>query len=661
MAKRSESPEYAQDLELLLTEVSELLAATEENLVALEKAPNDASIIQEVFRVMHTVKGGAATLGLQDAVDVSHGMESLLDEVRSGTRALSTPLMDALFSVVDWLNDWRSALSEKRSPPAPSAVLEAMGSLGNGDGETSRAAVAASEQSLPDAVHEKVESALREGRTVHRMVVSFKADVPLLSVRCFQILTVIEEAVEVLGSVPSLEDIENDKVKDVLEIYLVSDDDGDGIRAVALANQDVKDVAISKCRSRDQKPAEAARGKGSGETPAVKRSDLGKTVRVDVGLLDFLMNMVGELVIDRTRLSQIASQLMLEGELAAVGNEVSSLASHLQRTSTELQEGIMQARLLPLKSIFSKFPRMMRDLSQRCGKEISFEVSGESTELDRTVLEAIDDPLIHVLRNAVDHGVEMPDQRVARKKDRKGHVKLSAWHEENQVLVRVEDDGAGIDAEMIKKSAIRKGLITDEQAAKMTEKEAVEMIFLPGFSTAEVATEVSGRGVGMDVARSNLDRVNGQVEVKTKVGAGTQVTFRLPLTLAIMRALLVKCGEDVFAIPTSSVEEVFSMGGLTVGSIQGKPAMNVRGRVVPLVSLEGALNDSMWSLNGQKYALLTRTNDQALALGVDDLIGEEEIVVKEMGRLLSRLKGIAGATILAQGDPAIILDVNRVI
>jgi two-component system chemotaxis sensor kinase CheA len=660
MTKRSPSTEYTRDLELLLTEVSELLAATEENLVALEKAPNDASIIQEVFRVMHTVKGGAATLGLKEAVEVSHSMENLLDEVRSGTRSLTTPLMDALFSVVDYLKEWRSALSERKDPPSPDAVLETIHGLQDGGGAPETAGTA-SETSLPGPLLQRIDSALREGRSVHRMVVSFQADVPLLSVRCFQILTLVEEAVEVLGSVPSVEELENDQVKDVLEIYLVSDDDGEDIKTVARANQDVRDVVISKYQSRGQKSAEAARGKDPGETAAVKRSDLGKTVRVDVGLLDFLMNMVGELVIDRTRLSQIASQLMRESEMSGIGNEVSGLASHLQRTSTELQEGIMQARLLPLKSIFSKFPRMMRDLSQRCGKEVTFEVWGESTELDRTVLEAIDDPLIHILRNAVDHGIEMPEDRIAKGKDRKGHVKLSAWHEENQILVRVEDDGAGVDAEMVKRSAVKKGVITEEQAQKMSEKEAVAMIFLPGFSTVEVATEVSGRGVGMDVARTNLERVNGQIEVKTKVGAGTQITLRLPLTLAIMRALLVKCGQNVFAIPTSSVEEVFSMGGLTVRSIQGKPAMNVRGRVVPLISLEGALNNSMWALNGQKYALLTRTNDQTLALGVDDLIGEEEIVVKEMGRLLSRLKGIAGATILAQGDPAIILDVTRVI
>lgn len=663
MAKIGDSDEYAQDLELLLTEVAELLAATEENLVALEKAPSDTSLIQEVFRVMHTVKGGAATLGLQEAVEVTHGMETLMDDVRSGAKPLTKPLMDALFAVVDYLKEWRSALLEKKNVQPAGDLLERIRALANaGDDAGSSRNPAGETGSSPVAADlaAKLDAAAQQGKNIHCVTIRFGTDVPLLSVRCFQILTIVGESVDVIGSTPSLEEIENDRVDDVLQIYFAADDGGEEARNMVQKSQDVKEVTLSKYQAKTQK-AEEKRSKGTSEAPAVKRSDLGKTVRVDVGLLDFLMNMVGELVIDRTRLSQIGAQLMRGSDTTGIGNEVNALASHLQRTSTELQEGIMQARLLPLKSILTKFPRMMRDLSQRCGKQITFEMIGESTELDRTVLEAIDDPLIHILRNAVDHGVELPDERIAHGKPAQGHVTLSASHEENQVLVRVEDDGAGIDAEKVKKSAIKKGLVTEEAASKLTEKEAVEMIFLPGFSTAEVATEVSGRGVGMDVVRTNLEKINGQIEVKTKVGQGTLVTLRLPLTLAIMRALLVRCGDSVFAIPTSSVEEVLSTGGMTIGSVHGKPAMNFRGRVVPLVSLEGALEDSMWLNNGHKYALLTRTNEQPLALGVDDLIGEEEIVVKEMGRLLSRLKGIAGATILAQGDPAIILDVNRVI
>ncbi len=744
--------EFQQDLEILLAEVGELLAVTEESLVELEKAPDNADIIQEVFRVMHTIKGGAATLGLQEAVDVSHGMESLLDQIRSGKRRVTPDFMNVLFQAVDWLKEWKAALEERREVPPNAELVEMIGCVaeeadaagpqasedpvawdaaqgGSGSGAAYDGASHATVDldALPEATAKKLESAIADGKSLVALTVKFRADAALLSVRCFQILTLLDEIVEVVASIPSQEEIEEDKVSSTLVVFVAADDGGRGAMELVATSPDVaevlaerfqpvvmfdpleaemleKETAGSKGRHGEEpassgdrlataageigegkaslpsdtgaegtreatkassKPAgdasRAAASKPSQDAPIPRRSDLGRTVRVDVALLDFLMNMVGELVIDRTRLSQIAAQLMRNPETASVGSEISSLAAHLQRTSSELQEGIMQARLLPVKSIFSKFPRMMRDLSRRCGKEIDFEIQGENTELDRTVLEAIDDPLIHILRNAVDHGIELPEKRVAMGKPRKGRVVLSAVHEENQVVVRVEDDGAGIDAEKVKRSAIKKGLITEEAAQKMSEKDALELIFMPGFSTAEVATEVSGRGVGMDVVRSNLEKVNGQIEVRTKMGEGTTVTLRLPLTLAIMRALLVQCGDQVYAIPTSSVEEVLAMEDVTVGSIQGKPAMNVRGKVVPLVSLEGALRDDPWAGNGHKYALLTRSTDQPLAIGVDGLIGEEEVVVKEMGRMLSRLKGIAGATILAQGDPAVILDVNRVV
>ncbi|MGI6662222.1 MAG: chemotaxis protein CheW [Bacillota bacterium] len=725
--------EFGQDLEILLAEVGELLAVTEESLVELEKSPDNADIVQELFRVMHTIKGGAATLGLQEAVDVSHGMESLLDQIRSGERALTTELMNVLFHAVDWLKEWKSALTDRREVPPNAELVEmirlvagevaaASSETGQVDHGIANPEVAGSAQAgsgsvesghIPAETLKALDTAVVEGKNISVLAVRFRSDAPLLSVRCFQILTLLDDVSEVVASVPSREDIEEDKVASTLVVYIAADDGGEGARELVAANSDVSEVTLEKYQPLSQgdaptagipngrspgtgepeveaskagatgvetsaggpstegaagpsagkasKPAASKPAQPSQEAPIPRRSDLGRTVRVDVGLLDFLMNMVGELVIDRTRLSQIATQLMRNPDTAAVGSEIGSLAAHLQRTSSELQEGIMQARLLPVKSIFSKFPRMMRDLSRRCGKEIDFEIEGENTELDRTVLEAIDDPLIHILRNSVDHGIELPEKRIAAGKSPRGRVVLSAVHEENQVVVRVEDDGAGIDAEKVKRSAVKKGLISEEVAQKLSEKEALELIFMPGFSTSDVATEVSGRGVGMDVVRANLEKVNGQIEVRTKLGEGTVVTLRLPLTLAIMRALLVRCKEQVYAIPTSSVEEVLAMEDVTVGSVQGKPAMNVRGRVIPLISLEGALRDDLWSDNGHRYALLTRSNDQPLALGVDGLIGEEEIVVKEMGHMLSRLKGIAGATILAQGDPAVILDVNRVV
>ncbi|HHW18325.1 MAG TPA: chemotaxis protein CheA [Firmicutes bacterium] len=669
--------EYRQDLEIFLSEVDELLANTEENLVELEKAPSDAALIQEVFRAMHTIKGGAATLGLQDGVEVTHLMESILDEVRSQGRELTAEMVDVLFAVLDYLREWRNALGSDKERPSPEKILARIREFA---GNESSVAHSVSQPGTSSAVPRDGSRTVDldgDGKRIYLLTVRFKSDAPLLSVRAFQVLTLVGEVSEVLSSDPSLDDIENDRVSEVLRIYLTAEDDGKEAARTARGVQDVAEVSLERYDQRVSRDNPAPSGSVAGgagneagfsrdesasQGYTVKKTTLGKTVRVDVALLDFLMDMVGELVIDRTRLTQIATRLQRSGETSAVGNEIRALAAHLQRTSAELQEGIMRARLLPLKNIFTKFPRMVRDLAQRCGKQVEFEMAGEDTELDRTVLEVIDDPLIHILRNAIDHGIETPDERVARGKPPKGRIRLLAWHEENQVLVRVEDDGAGIDPEKIKKAAVKKGLLTEDEVRKLSEKEAIELIFMPGFSTAEKATEVSGRGVGMDVVRTNLERINGHVEVRSQVGLGTEVTLRLPLTLAIMRALLVKCEDLTYAIPTSSVEEVLAIKDGDIRTIQGKPAMSVRGRIFPLISLAGALRDDKWKRgSSERYALLTRTNDEPLALGVDDLLGEEEVVVKEMGRLLSRLKGIAGATILAQGDPAVILDVQRLI
>lgn len=648
-----------EDLNLFLTEAVELLDNTEANLLELEKSPGDSSIVNEIFRAMHTIKGGAGMLQLSAGVEVTHAMETILDQVRSGQKKVTSGLIDVLFAVLDWLRAWTTALQSNAPEPNPEDIKVRIGRLDR----TENAKNLSSGQDRPlddmDRLKDLQNIADQErakGKNVVVLSVRFASNAPLLSVRLFQVLTLVSETCDVLGSTPTQEEIERDKVSDRLEIVLALNGDARDVEALVKSVQDVIEARIRSFESPTR--PEASQNDGS-----VRKTSLGKTIRVDVSLLDFLMNMVGELVIDRTRLSQIAARLTRDERTLAIGSEIAALASHLQRTSAELQEGIMRARLLPLRNIFGKFPRMVRDLASKCGKEVLLEVSGEDTELDRTVLEAIDDPLIHILRNAVDHGIEMPEQRERAGKPAVGKITLSAWHEENQVLVRVTDDGGGIDIEKVKRVAVKKGLKTQAEVDKMSEKEACELIFLPGFSTADVATEVSGRGVGMDVVRSNLERINGQVEVRTMPGQGTEVTLRLPLTLAIMRALLVRAGKSVYAVPTSSVTEVILLKGQKTGRVKGKTVLSVRDRVMPLVSLEGVLRDGIWddAVLTKKYAVLTRNDEEPLALAVDELIGEEEIVVKEMGRLLSRLRGVAGATILAEGDPAVILDVNRLL
>lgn len=734
--------EDSEEFGIFLDELGEMVELTEANLVELEKSPGDPGLISEVFRAMHTIKGGAATLGLEDGVKVTHAMETLLDEVRSGSRELDSSMVNLLFSVLDWLKVWRDALSTGLSRPSPVSLLEAIeefsSSRASGPGLKmghSVSGAGTSEMSLPPPLEESIENALAQGKTPAVLKVKFRRGAPFLSVRAYQVITYADEIADVLGSVPSIDEIERDAVGEELSVYFTPAEKGEVLVGAVSSVTDVTLVLVEpvgvsgtpKAGARSASPEEpeslaqhtagecpvldepttaaevsvgpSAGGRGSvtdsgGEiqrqsegapenvggtgnresskqpeaptlahhTPLVRKTDLGRTVRVDVSLLDFLMDTVGELVIQRTRLTQIASKLQAADETAAAGQDIGTLAAHLQRISQELQEGIMRARLLPLKNIFAKFPRLVRDLSAKCGKQVRFEMTGEDTELDRTVIEAIDDPLIHILRNAVDHGIETPEERLKKGKPPEGLIRLSAWHQENHVLIQVEDDGAGVDVEKVKESAVKKGLLSREAVSNLDEKQALELIFLPGFSTAEKPTEVSGRGVGMDVVRENLQRVNGTVEVRTRRGQGTTVSMRLPLTVAIMRALLVLAGGWVYAVPTSSVEEVVDFSGNDLQTIQGKPTIVVRGKVFPLISLQGVLEGAMWNVGKScQYALLTRNGKSLMALAVDDLIGEEEIVVKEMGRLLSRVRGVAGATILADGDPAVILDVNYLV
>ncbi|HPP60593.1 MAG TPA: chemotaxis protein CheA [Bacillota bacterium] len=657
--KKDDLAEFQEDLQIFLIELDEILADTERNLVDLERSP-DAALVQEVFRAMHTVKGGAATLGLDDAVEVTHTMESIMERVRSGEQELTSEMVDALFHVLDWLKMWKVSLEEHiDSPPAEDLIKEMQRFVLEPHTESAKVKTrpADGKHTLGEELNQKLDEYLSQNMPVYEVVVKFRPDADLLSVRCFQVFTLVSEAVDVIFSEPSVDEMESDDVGDVLTMYISCEDGGEMARQIAGSVGDVIEVSVTP-----YKPTNAPEVGRESPDATVKTSSLGRTVRVDVELLDFLMNMIGELVIDRTRLTQLASRLLVDKDTAVIGNELAALASHLQRTSQELQEGIMKARLLPLKNIFSKFPRMIRDLANRCGKQIDLEIRGENTELDRTVLEVIDDPLIHILRNAVDHGIETPEERRHMGKPERGKVILSAWHEENQVVIEITDDGAGMDPEALKRSAVNKGLVSVEEAGRLSEKEALELIFMPGFSTAKVATQVSGRGVGMDVVRTNLERINGHVEVRSRLGVGTTFTLKLPLTLAIMRALLVECSGCIYAIPTSSVEEAITVSKDGIQTIKGKPTLLVRGRIFPFVSLEGVLNDDPWAhQHGLQYAVLTRSNGEALALGVDDLIGEEEIVLKDMGKMLARLKGIAGATILPDGDPALILDVNRLL
>ncbi|HEX2924580.1 MAG TPA: chemotaxis protein CheA, partial [Chloroflexota bacterium] len=396
-------------------------------------------------------------------------------------------------------------------------------------------------------------------------------------------------------------------------------------------------------------------------TTAKSASSLGKTVRIDVSRLDNLVNLVGELVIDQTRLTRLGTMLQGKYDDDSV-SDLSETSQHIGRIVDELQESIMKARMLPVESLFNRFPRVVRDLAQRSGKKIDFVVEGRETELDRSVIEELHDPLVHLLRNCVDHGVEPPEKRVAAGKPEVGQIRLSAMHRENRILIRVQDDGAGMDAAKIKATAIKRGVLTAEAAERLSDQEAVELVFMPGFSTAEKITDVSGRGVGMDIVRTNIEKLNGSVTIDTHIGQGTCFTLELPLTLAIIDALMVGVGDQIFAIPLVSVMETLRVWRSEIQSINSRQAIQLRETVLPLITLEKALAlpSSQESVD-RVFVVAVRVGDNRFGLVVDSLLGELQVVIKSLGRQVGTIAGVTGATILGDGRVALILDVPSLV
>jgi two-component system chemotaxis sensor kinase CheA len=387
-----------------------------------------------------------------------------------------------------------------------------------------------------------------------------------------------------------------------------------------------------------------------------------QTVRVDVQRLENLMNLVGELVIDRTRLAEVGNGLK-----ARLGNEelletLEEVSLHIGRITSDLQEEIMKARMFPIDQVFNRFPRMVRDLARKAGKEIDFIIEGRETELDRTVIEEIGDPLIHLLRNAIDHGIEEPAARLKAGKPRHGTVRLRAFHQENQIVITVEDDGAGMDPEKIKARAVARGLISREAAARLGPREALDLIFLPGLSTSDKVTDVSGRGVGMDIVRNHLEKINGTIDIRTTPGRGTCFTIKLPLTLAINRSLLVQAGGRVYAFPLANVVEIISITPDDIQYVHRQQVVVVRGRVLPLIYLGQALGVAGAVPAGENYAVvIVGLAEKQIGFIVDNLIGEQEIVIKSLGNFIGKIPGIAGATIMGDGSVALILDVRSLV
>ncbi|GAW29870.1 chemotaxis protein CheA [Carboxydocella sp. ULO1] len=655
-----------EELKLFLEEAEEHLQLLEEDLVRLENEGDNQELLQEIFRSAHTLKGSSATLGHQKMAHLTHAMENVFDKFRKQQLAVTTEIMNVLFEALDNLKVLKSEIETlEESGIDLDSILQRLAAITSGEASVPVPVKKEAGPSQPalqlDWQEQKLVAEWASQKAGHfwQINVFFAESSEMLPVRALITLMTLREKGEIIKSEPTAEEIEQEQAKTTLRAIIHSTFTAEEIGKALKELPDIVEVVVEPFEpAQQEEPEQKTEKKAETTSGKAVASKASRTVRIDVELLDNLMNLVGELVIDRTRLAQIITEIESKYEVSDLTEDLNRTSVHIGRVTTMLQEEIMKARMIPVESLFNKFPRMMRDLSQKAGKEIDFIMEGQETELDRSIIEEIGDPLIHLLRNAVDHAIEPPEERERLGKPRKGTVKLVARHEENHIVILVQDDGRGIDASKIRESAVRKGIISEEAARRLSDEEAINLIFASGLSTATKVSDISGRGVGMDVVRTNLEKVNGLIEINTRVGTGTTFKIKLPLTLAIIRALMVKVDERVYAIPLTSVLETIRVEKEQIRIVNKHEAIVVRGQVLPLLYLRELYNHGSGREEKAKiFVVVVNVGGKQVGLVVDYLIGEQEVVIKSLGRYIGDVQGIAGATILGDGRVALIMDV----
>lgn len=681
-------------LGLFLDESRESLQALNASLLDLERDPADAEPLTVIFRVAHSLKGMSATMGFEAMARLTHRMEEVLAKMRDDGAPVTPAISDALFACLDTLQEMVDRVAEDNKEEVDaSAVMERLNAVANSADAPAAVAVAEvaatlappAAPALSDYERMVVSDAHERGLVVVRVDVTFDEGCQLAAARAFMVVQELEAFGDLIKSEPPAESIEAGEVEGGVSFWIAAEAgaEPEEIRARALAVSEVATCEVEQLEHSegDEAPtgepvAEAveaapqAPAAGEAAAPAPARAAAAPaegraaraaatTVRVGTDRLDALMNLMGEMVIQRTRLAQLSGQYEL-GDLRGAVEDMT-------RVTNDLQTLIMQVRMMPVDAVFMRFPRMVRDLANTLGKQVELVISGEETELDRTVIDGLGDPLVHMLRNAVDHGLEKPEDRVAAGKDATGTVSLSARHAGSSVVIEVRDDGHGMDPDALRASVVRKNLMTQAAADALSDEEALQLVFMPGFSTAKVTTDVSGRGVGMDAVRTAITDLSGDVSISSTVGEGSSFTIRLPLTLAIIQALLVEAGgaEDepgqVWAVPLEAIEETVIVAPEDTKPVGGLPCVVLRDSIVPLIWLRDCLNldqlPDTQETGGPIKVVVVHSGSSRIGLVVDDLVGKQDVVIKHLPGFLGDVNGVAGATILGDGSVALILDV----
>ena len=682
-----------QYLEIFLDETKEHLENLNAQILKLEQEPEDVDTINEIFRAAHSLKGMAGTMGYKRMQALTHDMENVFSEIRNGTMKVNSNLIDTLFQCLDALEEYNNNIQEtadegtndnqqliaqlneylkSAGKQQETAVKESAPTAEAGE----NAAEKWKEIKLGESERSVLTAARQKGKNVYGLTVYVQESCLLKAARAFLVYKAVEEKAEIMVSNPPAQDIEDEKFDLDFSLIVISDCSLDEILQAAKNVSEIEKVTGAVYEFEEVTATESSVAVQPGETKveaaepvknqntAVKANDkkasgkpvVNRTVRVDIEKLDVLMNLVSELIIAK---NSLVSASNAEGVVNAGVNEQ---IEYLESVTTNLHESVMKVRMVPIESVVSKFPRMIRDLSKKLDKKMELYMSGEETELDRTVVDEIGDPLMHLLRNAADHGLESAELRAQRGKPEVGSIFLDAYQDGNNVVIEVRDDGSGIDVENVKNKAIERGVITPEQGESMSKKDIINLLFHAGFSTAKKISDVSGRGVGLDVVKSKIESLSGEVEVKSVLGEGSTWIIRLPLTLAIIQALMVTVGGEKYAISLGSIQTIEDIRPDEIKFVQNREVINLRGSVIPIIRLSNELDiESSKTPEDNLVVVIVKKGEKLAGLVVDELVGQQEIVIKSLGKYISKCKIISGATILGDGEVALILDANALI
>lgn len=684
--------DMSQYLGVFIEETKEHLQSLNENLLLLEGSPDNMDILNEIFRMAHTLKGMSGTMGFSRMQKLTHDMENVLSEIRNGKIHVNPDIVDILFKCLDALEKYTDEIINTGIDGTEDNqhIIDSLNAIINGTSvvNTSNKPVVgqtniAEDTSKADNINltyfenSAAAKAIENGFNLFFVQVSLNKSCVLKSARAFIIFRKLEECnCEIIKAEPKVEDIEDEKFEYSFKVVIITNSTKELIFSELNSVAEVENVEIREITNLDititdeegnvttqnidnndiatsNQVTEQVQSNTSQNTDEHKnKPKAGKTVRVDIDRLDTLMNLVSELIIVKTRLEGVEDR----------DQNYQDAVEYLERVTTSLHDAVMKVRMVPVEQVFNRFPRTIRDLSRNLNKEIELHISGEDTELDRIVIDEIGDPLLHLLRNAGDHGLETPEERAKAGKAKKGNIYLRAYQDGNNVVIEVEDDGKGIDIEKVRKKAVERGSYTVESAAKLSEKEVIDLLFMPSFSTAEKITDVSGRGVGLDVVKSKITALGGVIETKTTLGKGSRFIVRLPMTLTIIQALMVKIGTEKYAIPLNTIQTIEDVKKTDIQYVQNRDVILLRDNVIPIINLAEILEVPKVENNTDSFTIvIVKKGDNLAGFIVDTLIAQQEIVIRSLGKYLSGIKNITGATILGNGEVALILDTNTLV